>query len=193
MATVNMPNSNTVNNVRSTFLPNHVDISLTRKEADFLYNHIESDLAIHPLGNFTTNSDLSTYTLLTTANTLKWKMTPTASDIDDVKIPKLDDNVCPAEGFVHSKLCKDSCLEPCDKNYVNSSDIQDEMTHWSICSPAPLYPSANDNAHFVYKAKTYGENTKIQHNLQHSETPQPLITRETDQYLSTLFFETFDT
>ena len=71
-------------------------------------------------------------------------------------------------------------------------NIQDEMTHWLILSPAPICPSTNNTAHFVYKAKTYGENTKIQCNPQHSETPQLPVTRQSDQYLSQLFFEKFD-
>ena len=70
-ATVNMHNSKTVDSCKCTFVPNHTEISLTRKEANFVYNHIESDQAIHPLGNFTTNSDLSKRTLPTNMHALK--------------------------------------------------------------------------------------------------------------------------
>ena len=70
-ATVNMHNNNAVNKNRSTFVPNHVEISLSRKEANFVYNHIESDLATHPLGNIATNSNLSKCAIPTNAHTLK--------------------------------------------------------------------------------------------------------------------------
>ena len=72
-ATVNMHNSKAVNKNRSTFVPNHVEISLSRKDADFVYNCIESDLAIHPLGNCAIPTNL---------HTLKQKITPTNGDVE---------------------------------------------------------------------------------------------------------------
>ena len=66
-----MHNSKFVDSCKCTFVPNHVEISLSRKEADFVYNDIESDQVIHPLGNFTTSSNLSKRMLPTNVHALK--------------------------------------------------------------------------------------------------------------------------
>ena len=80
----------------------------------------------------------------------------------------------------------------CPQKYVNSSELEDEMTHWSILSPSQVYPSTNSSAHFIYKAKTDAKNAKIQHNLQYSKSPQWLNTQPAVGHLSQLFFERFD-
>ena len=139
-ATVNMHNSKVVDSCKCTFVPNHVEISLSRKNVDFLCNRIESDQAIHPLGNFTTNSDLSKRTLPTNVHALKRKSVDTSDKINSAKIAKLDKKDYPINGFVHSKICEESCPQSCAKSYGDSTDIQDEITHWSILSPSPVYP-----------------------------------------------------
>ena len=94
--------------------------------------------------------------------------------------------------FVHSKVCAELCAQPCAKKYANSSELEDEITHWSILSPSLVYPPTNSSVHFIYKAKSYGENAKIQCNLQYSESPQQLNTRPANEHLSQLFFKKFD-
>ena len=81
-----MHNSKPVNINRSTLVPNHLEISLSGKEADFVHNRIESDLAIYPLGNFATNSDLTRNTLPTNKPMLKQKNTNNTGPACDEKI-----------------------------------------------------------------------------------------------------------
>ena len=76
-----MHNSKPVNKNRSTLVPNHLEISLSRKEADFVYNHIESDLVIYPLGNFATNNNLTRPTLPTNKHMLKQKNTDNTGSV----------------------------------------------------------------------------------------------------------------
>ena len=80
----------------------------------------------------------------------------------------------------------------CPHKYVNSSELEHEMTDWSILSPSWVYPSTNSSAHFIYKAETCAKNAKLQHNLQYSKSPQWLNTQPAVGHLSQLFFEKFD-
>ena len=89
-----MHNSKPVNINRSTLVANHLEISLSRKEADFVHNRIESDLAIYPFGNFATNSDLTRNTLPTNKHMLKRKNTNNIG-------PACDENVT-----MSTEVCK---------------------------------------------------------------------------------------